>query len=172
MRFAGHAYRLMDPRWSWAPDSGAGSAKAGGRFNRKGQLALYTSMDPMTAFREVQYGLARTQPYVICTYEVDCEDVLDLGDPEVRSRRGITLAELGSDWRYLHHVLKQDPPTWLLTDRLIREGIAGIRVPSFAKGATHSDANLVFWTWSDALPHRVRVIDDDQALPRDQASWR
>lgn len=171
MRFEGYVYRLIDPKWSWAPDSGAGSAKVGGRFNRKGQGALYTATDPMTAFREVQYGLARTQPFVVCTYEVDCEDILDLTDPEVRASFGITPAELSCDWRYQYHVLKKDPQSWLLADRLVNQGIAGIRIHSFAKGASLLDTNLVFWAWSESLPHQVKVIDDHKALPQNQDSW-
>lgn len=44
-----------------------------------------------------------------------------------------------------------------------RAGIAGVVVPSFAKGAVAADINAVFWDWAPNPPHQVRVIDDDQA---------
>ena len=52
------------------------------------------------------------------------------------------------------------PPSWVLADRLIRDGLAGIVVPSYARGATVADINVVFWDWSPTLPHQVRVVDD------------
>jgi len=30
---------------------------------------------------------------------------------------------------------------------------------------------MVFWHWTDLLPHRVRVVDDQRRLPRNDASW-
>ena len=133
MRYVGTVYRLVDPRWSHAPDSGEGAAIQGGRFNRVGQEALYTSTDYQTAFKEVQYGLPRPQPYVICAYEVDCEDILDLTDPSVGSTWGISQPDLACSWRRMTRVERKDPPTWLLADRLTNNGIAGIMVRSFAK---------------------------------------
>ena len=45
--------------------------------------------------------------------------------------------------------------------RLFSAGALAAVVPSLALGASASDRNMVFWRWSDALPHQVRVIDDD-----------
>jgi len=64
------------------------------------------------------------------------------------------------------------PPSWAITERLVAAGIAGIIVPSFAKGAVAPDINVVFWDWTLAAPHQVRVIDDDQRLPKDASCWR
>jgi RES domain-containing protein len=55
--------------------------------------------------------------------------------------------------------------------RLAGGGVAGIIVRSFAIGATDADVNVVFWKWSDALPHQVKVIDDGGRLPKDGSSW-
>lgn len=52
-----HVYRAHNPRWSFAPDSGAGAAKHGGRFNRPGVLALYTSSSYELAIAEAHHGL-------------------------------------------------------------------------------------------------------------------
>ncbi len=74
------------------------------------------------------------------------------------------------DWE---HMMSRGitPPTWALTARLLVVGCAGIVVPSFAKGATDRDLNVVFWTWSRTPPHQVRVIDDEGPLPKDERSW-
>ena len=44
------------------------------------------------------------------------------------------------------------------------DGYVGMRVPSFAPGAGLDDLNLVFWRWSDRLPSRIELIDDDHRL--------
>ena len=38
---------------------------------------------------------------------------------------------------------------------------AGLRVPSFAKGATGEDLNLVLWVWGSTLPAKLVLIDDE-----------
>ena len=43
MRLRTTVYRAHNPRWSFAPLSGAGAARYGGRFNPTGMEALYTS---------------------------------------------------------------------------------------------------------------------------------
>jgi RES domain-containing protein len=60
-----------------------------------------------------------------------------------------------------------------LARRLVKEGAAGILVPSYAPGAVaNTDLNAVFWRWSTAPPHYVRVVDDAGRLPKDDSSWR
>ncbi|SHF58103.1 hypothetical protein [Devosia limi] len=46
------------------------------------------------------------------------------------------------------------------------EGYHGLLVPSFATGATSEDLNLVLWTWGNAAPVRVTLIDDESRLSR------
>ena len=58
MRFAGRAYRAIDPKWSFGPLSGEGAALRGARFNPPGVPALYLSLDPVTALNEVAQGFA------------------------------------------------------------------------------------------------------------------
>ena len=158
--------------WALDPVSGEGARARGGRFNRPGIAALYTSMSPETAWLEAQQGFAfKAQPVTICAYGVDCDGVLDLTSDAERVAAGTSLAELGSAWEDFATTGKP-VPTWLLADRLIDRGCAGIIVPSFAARATARDAKLVFWKWAAVLPHKVVVIDDERRLPVNQDSWK
>lgn len=171
MKFSGVAYRAHNPRWSWAPLSGEGAKLHGGRFNPPGTSALYLSLDRNTAILEASQGLAlKFQPLTLVAYEVDCEDVGDLRMPADRRRLSIKPREIACPWRLLAD--RGEPvPTWEMMRRAITIGVAGIVVPSFAPGATATNANLVLWTWGDRPPHAVRVVDDEARLPRDASSW-
>lgn len=172
MRLRTIVYRAHDPRWAWAPNSGAGAALYGGRFNPVGVEALYTSRRFQTAWLEAQQGFPyKAQPMTLCGYDVDCEDILDLTDGNVRAAHQVTLDDLGCAWKDLA-ARKIEPPTWAMMRQLEAGGVAGIIVPSFAIGATALDVNVIFWTWDVAPPHRVQVIDDGGRLPRDMSSWR
>lgn len=165
-------YRGHNPRWSFTPESGEGAALHGGRFNPNGVPALYTSIGPETAWLEAQQGFAyKAQPLTLCAYEVDCSDILDLADAKTRDEAGVARNDLACDWE-AQTWLGDTPPSWRLAMRLIEAGCAGIVVPSFAMGATERDVNVVFWKWARRRPHRVRVIDDEDRLPRDDRSWR
>ena len=107
----------------------------------------------------------------LCAYEVDCEDVLDLTDTATLAMHGITPADLACPWKDLS-TRGIKPPSWEITERLFEAKTAGVIVPSFAKGAVAIDVNVVFWDWASDPPHQVRVIDDDQRLPKDASSWR
>lgn len=172
MRLRGKVYRAHHPRWAYLATSGEGAALHGGRFNPKGMAALYTSRRLETAWLEAQQGFPfKAQPMTICAYAVDCEDVLDLTDEAERVGQGVSIADLACSWEDMTS-RGLTPPSWTLTDRLRGQGAAGILVPSFAPGAGPLDANAVFWRWSDSPPHQIRVIDDLNRLPRDDASWR
>jgi len=172
LRIQGTAFRAHNPRWSHAPASGEGAQRHGGRFNPPGVAALYLSQDAMTALLEAQQGFPfKPQPMLLCAYEVDCGDMADLADPAVRRAAGVTEGELACPWEAMR-LRSLTPPTWALARRLIEDGVASIRVRSFAPGAEAHHLNLVFWQWQETPPHRVRVIDDDGRLPRDDRSWR
>jgi RES domain-containing protein len=81
------------------------------------------------------------------------------------------LAALGTAWEDFA-TIEKPVPTWLLANRLIASGCAGIIVPGFAARTAARDANLVFWKWAAAPPHKVAVIDDERRLPIHQDSWK
>jgi RES domain-containing protein len=171
LKFSGVVYRAHNPRWAFAPASGEGAARYGGRFNPPGVLALYTSLRVETAWFEAQQGFAfKAQPLTICAYEVDCADMIDLTDLDTRLAHGVTGADLACAWEDLAS-RGLEPPSWRVAKSLMAGGAAGLMAPSFAPGAGATACNVVFWTWSDTLPHKVTVIDDRALLPRDGRSW-
>ena len=172
MKLTSLVYRAHNPRWAFAPESGQGAASAGGRFNPVGMPALYTALRFETAWFEAQQAFPfKAQPMMLCAYEVDCEDILDLTDPATLASHGIAQSDLACPWKDLS-TRGIEPPSWVVTKRLIAAGTAGMIVPSYAKGAIETDINVVFWDWAPAPPHQVRVIDDDRRLPKDGRSWR
>jgi RES domain-containing protein len=170
LRFSGTVFRAHNPRWSFAPTSGDGAKRHGGRFNRPGIPALYTSLHYETAWAEAQQGFPfKPQPLTICAYEVDCADVVDLTDPEERAAHTVLAEDMACPWEHLadHKIV---PPSWLITDRLQAAGVAAIIVPAYAPGAA-GQRNLVFWHWADSPPHRLTLVDSERRLPRDSRSW-
>jgi RES domain-containing protein len=174
--FRGQVYRAHHPRWAYLPTSGEGAARHGGRFNRVGRPALYTALDPTTAWMEAQQGLPfKAQPMTLVAYRVDCTAVVDLTDPGVVGAVGIDGSDLGCPWEDLAD-RGLEPPTWRLAEALVAAGVQAAMVPSFAPGANPVPAaaaapNLVFWQWSGSPPCTVKVIDDFGRLPKDGASW-
>ncbi len=170
MRLTGIVYRAHHPRWAFAPASGEGAARYGGRFNPVGTPALYTSLRMETAWLEAQQGFAfKAQRMTICAYAVDCADLIDLTDEDGRSAHGAPLTDMACAWEELVS-RRLEPPSWRIAASLIGAGAAGLVAPSFAPGAGPADRNVVFWKWSDTPPHRVKVIDDEARLPRDDQS--
>lgn len=171
MRFAGVCYRAHDPRWSFKPISGDGAAVHGGRYNPKGIPALYLSLDPIIVLKEMGHGFARRlEPLVLCSYEVDCDDIVDLRTEAGRQEASTYLASMGSGWMD-EIAAGRRPASWAIHGRLMAQRKAGILTPSFARGAVASDTNLVLWRWGPTLPHRVEVFDPSGRLPKNQLSW-
>jgi RES domain-containing protein len=171
VRFRGTCYRAHDPRWSFKPLAGDGAAIHGGRFNPKGMPALYLSLSIETAIKEANQGFAfKIAPCVLCSYEVDCSDVVDLRTDASRSRHGATAADIACAW-FAEAAAGREPPSWALCRRLRADGFAGVVVPSFAPGTISGDQNLVLWDWGPQPPHQVRVYDPSGRLPKNQLSW-
>ncbi len=164
MRFQGLAFRAHNPQWALDPLSGEGARKYGGRFNRKGVNALYLSLSPLTAIKEVQPPKRPLQPIVLCAYEVDVVPVLDCADERKRSEMGITEQDLTCPNWELEMYSGLIPASQTMADRLLAAGFAGMRVQSFAAAAGPDDLNLVLWKWSASLPEKVILIDDENRL--------
>ena len=166
MRFRGIVYRAHDPRWSWPPVSGEGARLHGGRFNRIGVPAFYVSLSPVTALREASPLGQPLQPMLLCAYEVDAEPVFDAIDTFQLREHAVTDDDLDCPTWEQDMYRGVVPSSHALADRMIAAGYVGMRVPSFAPGATANDVNLVFWRWSDRRPSRITLIDDERRVAR------
>ena len=142
------------------PFSGEGARLHGGRWNRKGQAALYLARDVSTAVVEFHQGFPR--PGTLAPYQLESDRIADLsdrGDPRIA-------AALASDWSRLAK-LGREPPSWIIADAAIAAGAQGALVPS----AQHrGGVNLVLWRWHDARGDgdgaRLTLLDPENALSR------
>ncbi len=160
MRFQGVVYRALNPVWAGDPLSGEGARRFGGRFNPRGMAALYTTLDPVTALREVSQIGQPLQPTILVSYDADLGPVFDGTDPARLAARGLTPADLAADdWR-LHMARGGEAPTQTLARTLAAEGHAGLIAPSFARLAPPQAKNLILWRWQPGL----RLIDDQARL--------
>ena len=133
--------------------------------------ALYLALTIMTAVKEINQGFAhKIEPCVLCSYDIDCEDVVDLRDEEGQ-RRAASLRRHGLRL-VLRHFAR--PRAALMADRAeFSRRRNGWRSRSeFCAWATPADQNLVLWKWGKSLPHKVSVFDPSGRLPKDQLSWK
>jgi RES domain-containing protein len=158
-------YRALRPEWAFAPLSGEGAARNGGRWNAKGQPALYFAADPITALAEYQQGLS-FRPATLASYLVRGAALADLTDPAFRLAHDIPDAMLEVDWRAQTRA-GEDPETWTVAERLEREGFDGLLYSSRINGGLC----LVLWHWNEGDGCAVSVEDPDGRLPRDNTSW-
>lgn len=98
------AYRHMAPKYADRPLSGEGARQLGGRWNPPGIATLYVGTDRATAIAELG-RLARRGgrapedflPRVMVQYDLSLSAVLDLRDPGLRDRVGLSLDAIRSD---------------------------------------------------------------------------
>ncbi len=161
MRLQAVVYRALNPVWVRDPLSGEGARRHGGRFNPKGMAALYCTLDPVTAVREVSQIGQPLQPTILVSFHADIEPVFDGTDAAALAGQGMTPADLAADdWR-AHMAAGREAPTQALARSLIALGHAGMLAPSFARLAPPQARNLVLWRWTSRT---MRLIDDDARL--------
>jgi RES domain-containing protein len=167
LNFTGRAYRAHDPRWSFDPTSGTGASISGGRFNIRGQAALYLSLEPITALAECTQGFAqRILPLTLCEYDIGCEKVADLTDAETRQSLTIDEKDMACAWLGFQRSGKI-APSQRVAKMLVTEGFNGALVPSYVPGIHEGATNLVLWNWSDKPPCKVTVYDPEGRLLRE-----
>ena len=165
MRFQGALFRALNPIHAREPLSGRGAELYGGRFNRKGTAALYTSLSVMTALREANQ-VGSLQPTTLVSYDADIERVFDSRDDAALRAQDMDAAALADPtWRDGMKATGE-AGTQAFARRLVAAGHHGLLVRSFAPGATVDDLNLVLWKWGDAGPCRLTLIDDENRLSR------
>lgn len=161
------AFRANKPEWAYAPLSGAGAAKAGGRFNRQGIEALYLSLEKLTALDEYQQMQPSLPPCTLCQYALGIRGMVDLrqlshGDPwDASWQLWMT------DWRAEWFNKRVTPITWMLGDMVMEQGYKGIIFPSVVHAG---GTNLVVFKDMLEPDDRLEVFDDG-LLPDDRLSW-
>lgn len=169
MRLRTTLYRALNPVYAREPMSGRGAAIYGGRFNKKGMPALYTSLSVLTALRESNQAGA-LQPTTLVSYNAEIDRVFDSRDGPALLEQGIDDAFLADPtWRDQMRTVGE-AETQRFASRLVAAGYAGMVVKSFAKGATADDLNVVLWQWGTTAPSRLTLIDDERRLSPRSAS--
>lgn len=161
-RFRGHLYRALNPVYARDPLSGRGAELHGGRLNPKGVPALYAALDPVYAIREANQ-VGDLQPTMLVSYNADIGPVFDGTDTDELQRYAMNSALLGNHvWR--RNMLSGTAvPTQDFAMRLISDGYAALLVPSFARGVSGLELNLVLWDWT-ASSGSLLVIDNEDRL--------
>tara|TARA_R110000772_G_scaffold233841_2_gene345440 strand:+ start:877 stop:1317 length:441 start_codon:yes stop_codon:yes gene_type:complete len=143
----------------------------GGRFNRKGQPALYLALDSVTALIECSQGFSgRLSPITLCEYDVECENIADLRTTKDQKALSVDFEDLDCAWLTIQLAGKTAPSQKIAND-MAAAGYDGILVPSFAPDAKKDSSNLILWNWGPKLPHKVEVYDPSGRLPKNQLSW-
>ncbi|QAU23280.1 hypothetical protein EO087_04170 [Dyella sp. M7H15-1] len=93
-------YRANTPRYAYTPLSGAGAAKAGGRFNRPGIEALYLALELETAVAEYQQMLPHLPPLMLCSYVAELGPLVDVGVPLISVQK-VTLRDFLYPFDYI-----------------------------------------------------------------------
>jgi RES domain-containing protein len=160
------AYRVHVPKWAFAPTSGAGAARNGGRANRPGVNALYLSLDLETALTEYRQIDLLMPPGLMVCYRLDVDPVVDFragadANPE------FVWGDFYCDWRAMYFNRGIEPPSWPIGDRVLAAGAKGIIFCS----ALTPGANVVLFNDALGPGDSLTVHDPDHALPKNQASW-
>ena len=117
----------------------------------------------MTALREANQ-VGTLQPTTLVAYDADLSPIFDTRDTGSLAGFDITSRDLASiTWRD-EMMTNRESQTQKFARRLIAAGYAALLVPSFARGASSTDLNLVLWRWGDAAPTKLVLIDDENRL--------
>lgn len=160
------AYRVHDPKWAFAPVSGAGAAVSGGRVNRPGVNALYLSLDLETALAEYKQLDALMPPALIVSYQIRVNRIVDF-------RRGFSKKwnplwqDFYCDWRKQYFNENIEPPTWIIGDEVQAVGGKGI----LFKSVITAGENIVLYNDTLEDEDSITVHDPNHALPKNQNSW-
>ena len=144
-------YRVHSLKWAYAPLSGDGSKSRGGRFNPKGQAAIYTCIDQFTAMYESKAagdGITLIDPVVLLSYTATCDRVLNAVD------HLDTRAYFSDGWLLPNSQRRG----WTLFERARQSRVNALIVPSYTKS---KGKNVVFLNWS---ADTVKVHDPDGSL--------
>lgn len=161
--YRGLLYRALNPVYARNPLSGEGARRYGGRFNARGTPALYLSLSPTAALREANQ-VGTLQPTTVVAYHANLAPLLDSRDGAALAAWDTTPADLADpDWR--GRMLAGGPvPTQDFAERLLAAAHVGLIAPSYARGVTEADRNIVLWQWNTGENDMLAVVDDEGRL--------
>ena len=163
-------HRAFTPRWAHAPESGAGAALAGGRFNRPGVEARYLAATPETALAEYQGESPLLSPATLVTFLVTAKDVIDFSGGYDPAHWTPIWAEAHCNWKGMAFLEGVEPPSWVIGDIVRDAGHPGI----LYRSARHA-GGLCLVLFPDTLATSnfvASVHDPANTLPRDDSSWK
>ncbi len=163
-------HRAFTPRWAHAPESGAGAALAGGRFNRPGVVARYLAATPETALAEYQGESPLLSPATLVTFLVTAKNVVDFSGGYEPAHWTPIWAEAHGNWKGMAFLEGVEPPSWVIGDIVRDAGRPGI----LYRSARHA-GGICLVLFSDIQMTSgfiARAHDPAKALPRDDLSWK
>jgi RES domain-containing protein len=160
-------YRALTPRWAYQPESGAGAAAVGGRFNRPGVDARYLAESAAGALIEYQQESPLLSPATLATYLVTAERVVDFSKGYTPEQWSPLWAEAYCNWKGLAFLEDIEPPSWAIGDLVRAASIAGILYRSARDPAQR--CLVLYPEFADQFS--APVHDPDGKLPRNADSW-
>jgi RES domain-containing protein len=163
-------YRAFTPQWAHAPESGAGAAACGGRFNRPGVEARYLAASAEGALLEYRGESALLPPATVASFLVTAKNVVDFTGGFHADRWREIWAEAYCNWKMMAFIDDIEPPSWVIGDLVREAGHPGMLYRSARN--PEMTCLVLFPELAEKTGFRAPVHDPDQRLPRDAASWR
>jgi RES domain-containing protein len=161
-------YRALTPSWAHLPESGAGAAQGGGRFNRPNVEARYLAATPEAALAEYQGESPLLPPATVVTYRVTAQAVVDFTGGYQEERWSPIWAEAYCNWKGMAFLENVEPPSWVIGDLVRQAGYPGI-LYACARDRAHR-CLVLFPDLADRF--RAPAYDPEGRLPRNAQSWK
>lgn len=159
-------WRAFVPKWAFAPLSGEGASRFGGRWNPVGAPTIYAARELSTAWAEYNQGFVQ-HPALIAQLELEGARLADATDGTLLSGYGASPDIHRCEWRRDLDAGSR-PSTHALRERLLADGYDGVIYPSFmSPGGTC----VALWQWNASGAPKLRAVDPDGRLPKTAASW-
>lgn len=161
-------YRALTPSWAHLPESGAGAAQGGGRFNRPNVEARYLAATPEAALAEYQGESPLLPPATVVTYRVTAQAVVDFTGGYQEERWSPIWAEAYGNWKGMAFLENVEPPSWVIGDLVRQAGYPGI-LYACVRDPAHR-CLVLFPDVADRF--RAPAYDPEGRLPRNAQSWK
>lgn len=119
-------YRAFPPRWARTPESGAGAAIRGGRFNRPDVEARYLAASAEIALAEYQGESSLLPPATIASFLVTANNVVDFSGGYDAAQWSEIWSEAYCNWKGMAFLDEVEPPSWVIGDLVREAGHPGI----------------------------------------------